>query len=629
MSNTSSLKSLSRATVRRPSASVKISWSDISVEETNITPSATPPINRADIHNQIVVGLGVLKNWAFCETDAPSESIARLDAMYAMPDVVQGTRYSGSFLVGWWGDGSNISDATGVFNNPPHIRIEMYPIPFGSFGLKGYAPLDEYPVDFDLVLTYGNGQTYTHQVRGNTDLEHNGVLPQVIKNVYRLDLYILRWSKRGAFVKITAFPAIYSNLYLTDEIKSLSVLEETEGAMGTLPIGNISSNELTLALQNLDDKYFFGNTASLLSNSIRANRRIQPSLGFDKELMPKGVYWSQDWTVNDSGTTADTTALDRLGLLQDVQYNGLGNINNLDADAELSYWTNKDLYVIATEILTDLRNTYMQDLEFAIDESLKLTVIPLAFFKSQSYFDIIKAIAAASCCFAYMDTPTDDERRIAIERGNVRCDDILRIRPLEAFTTTGVNTSITETVTMNDFITKTSAAKKADVVNVVTVNYTEYSIVDGKPKEVDDSKKSHTVQSSSSILEFGKIAYDYGENPLIQTVEHASNIANRILDAFSKTPYISEISMFGDVTRRIGDLLDVPEYQKHGISTRGLYAITRIQTEYDGGLRQSVICRKVDDNRENFIIDEMVDTPETIIDERNSEDQIDEKGGTI
>jgi len=160
---------------------------------------------------------------------------------------------------------------------------------------------------------------------------------------------------------------------------------------------------------------------------------------------------------------------------------------------------------------------------------------------------------------------------------------------------------------------------------VVSVGYTEYQIDEEskKPVEVKDDDdvarppKAFTIQSEDSILEFGKIKYEYKNNNLIQTLDQAKDIATRVLSAFSRTPYVAEISAFGDVTRCIGDVLLVPEYQKHGINTCGYYSVTRINTEYDGGLRQSVTCRKVKD-AQNYLIDEMTDDPQYIIIETNS-----------
>jgi hypothetical protein len=82
--------------------------------------------------------------------------------------------------------------------------------------------------------------------------------------------------------------------------------------------------------------------------------------------------------------------------------------------------------------------------------------------------------------------------------------------------------------------------------------------------------------------------------------------------------------MFGDVTRRVGDVLEIPEYQKNGIDTRGFYAVTKVETEYDGGIRQSVTCRKIYDRN---VIDEMTIAPEYIIDEVNATDTIEEGRG--
>jgi len=617
------LKNASKQTVRKPTAKVNIAWSDTSAENTIITP--VTDLNRVHIADQIVTGRGDQRPWAFCETADPSESTARLDNICAMPNVAAGTPYIGSFLVGWWGDGQNISDANGYFSTPPHIRIQFYPIPFSGYELKGYLN-EEYPVDFDLILTHGAGQTRTEEIRGNTFVNYVGTVHPTIKDVSQIDLIIRRWSHRGAFLKIVAFLSNFTNAYDSGDIVTLSVLEETDGSLGTLPIGNISANELSLTLQNLEDKYFFGNTDSILSNSARTNRRIEPFIGFGNEVIPKGVYFSRDWNIADQGTSASTSALDRLGLLQDVQYNGLGNISNQDADGETTYWKNKTLYTVATEVLTDLRNSYMSDLEFQLDESLKRVTVPIAFFKSQSYFDVIKIIAQAACAFAYMDSPTAEEKDRAAQRGNTRCADILRIKPLEQFISVAVDEGQAETVTRDDFIDKNTSAKRSDVVNIVTVTYTEYKIDNesGKPVEAEEEPKFFTVQSDASILEFGKIAFEYKDNNLIQTLKQAQDIATRVLTAFSKTPYMAEIQMFGDVTRRIGDILLLPEYQKNGIDTQGYYAVTRVDTEYDGGLRQSVTCRKV---RDNFVIDEMVAMPEAIIIESNADDRIDERIG--
>jgi hypothetical protein len=56
-------------------------------------------------------------------------------------------------------------------------------------------------------------------------------------------------------------------------------LEEREASQGSLPVGNISSNEITLTLNNEDKKFDVDNEQSPLKNLLKPNRRIQVRLG--------------------------------------------------------------------------------------------------------------------------------------------------------------------------------------------------------------------------------------------------------------------------------------------------------------------------------------------------------------
>jgi len=98
-----------------------------------------------------------------------------------------------------------------------------------------------------------------------------------------------------------------------------------------------------------------------------------------------------------------------------------------------------------------------------------------------------------------------------------------------------------------------------------------------------------------AIREYGRLEYEYSENNLIQIEPQARAIAEGILKAFSGTQRHGEISTFGDVTCRIGDIWNVPEYQKRGIDNRGIYVVTRLSTDYDGSLRQAITCRRIGD----------------------------------
>jgi len=616
------LKTLSKQTTRRPTARVKIIWGDSGAERAEIVRNT--PLNRAHIKNQIISGRGIPSRWAYCDTELPyGRHLTLDDDIRAMPSVINGlapngNSYGGPHLVGWWGKSGGYSDESGNFPviDTPEIELLFIPITIDRYTIRGFSPYNEYPVDFDVVIEYGNNEHYIDHVFGNTQVLLTRSAPHKLSDARRVTLTISKWSQPGAYVKITLLSVGYGEEYGADDIKSMDILVENEGGIGTLPVGNISCNELTLSLQNIDGRFFFGNTGSPLSNSTRINRRVEPSLGFDSELLPLGVYWTHEWTIADQDANASTTATDRLGLLQAVQYNGIGQLNNDDNDATNSRWENQTLYTIATEILNDLKYMYMQDMEFDIDEKLSSVTVPLAFFDNASYFDVIKTIAQSALAFAYMDTPTDEEKAAAASRGNDNCMDMLRIKSLESFSPTSDTSGGADVLTLDDIITKTISKKQTDITTVVEVKISEFRIEsDGSISEVDpyyldenapmigiggggnlDATRIGqyvSVKNEEAIREYGRVVHRYEDNALIQTEEHATNIARRILYAFGSTQYVAELQVFGDITQRVGDMVDIPEYVKDNINSRGLYAVTKVQTEYDGGIRQNLSCRRL------------------------------------
>ena len=621
------LKAESRRTVRHPAAEITIMWGGQGIDSARVftVPEAN---NRASLKEQVIEPVGFQRKWLFCATEGtaagslPNSEVLLNDNN---PPCVMPNDANSGFLVGWWGTGTNISRGNGEFAQPTILRIDFGPQTIRNFRLRGYLD-DKYPNnkefptrfkvrayrtegDNRVIQKYSDGRTAEVLVSDNNDVDYTGEFEENLNYTTRLEFEILNWSHRNAFVKITAAFDGLTHTYDSDDILSLSILEEADGSIGTLPIGHISCNELNLTLQNIDDEYFIGNHNSRFAGMARNNRRIEPFVGFvcrndadgknEKILIPKGVYWSSDWNVSDQGTGASTTALDRLGRLQNIEYNGIGNIGNSDADAEASRWERQSLRNVAIDILTDLRNTdtNMKDLEFDIDEGLNDVVIEWAFFKKQSYFDVIKEIARAGLAYAYIDTPNQEEIDEAKRRG-VRCVDILRIKRLEKFALDVKDDTleeIAEVITQDDIVTKSITSKRDNLVNVVSVPWQAYQIAgDGRLEPVGDVQPA-TEENHNSILEYGRVEYEYPQSALIQTEDAAREIAHQILRAFSVAPLSAEVNTFGDVTRHIGNIWNLPEYQKKGIDSRGYYAVTRIQTEFDGSLRQSVTCRRATD----------------------------------
>jgi hypothetical protein len=572
-------------------------------------------VNRVSAERQILYGLGTQEKWLFCATGAteglPNESRCDLSGdFHPMPDIAEDGLNAAGYLIGWrcgtdsYTFDAILSGADGRFKADQKVCIGFTAMTILGFTLNGDSAMGEFPVDFTVSAKRSGATIGSKTVTGNTSVNYTGVFDESYQDIDELEFAITRWNMAGAFAKITMAYDNFGNTLDGSDIKTLSVLEEADGALGTLPFGSISANEIDLSLQNVDDKYFRGNKNSDYNNLAKAGRRIEPFIGFsidggEKLYMPKGVFWTGDWNIPETGTEASTTARDRLGLLQDVEYNGLGNFFTIDDMATKTYWKNENLYNIAKTILNDLRRTYgaMADLEFDIDIGLQSIVIPLAFFERKSYFDVISTIAVAGSAYAFMDVPTEEEKAEAAERGNTACADILRLKRLVNYWNSGtfsqiVGIATAEALTQRDYVEKTPQLRRDDVVNIASVPYQQYSIVDGVP-EADGDAMVIARGIEASILEYGRREYDVSLNNLIQTQPQAEALADGILKIFSGAPITAEINAFGDVTRRIGDKIIVPEYQKHGINVKGCYAVTRIHTEYGDGLRQTLTCRRL------------------------------------
>src|SRR5690606_20899677 len=126
--------------------------------------------------------------------------------------------------------------------------------------------------------------------------------PSPVLGVVKQMLTITKWSHAGRQAKILELFTSVQEVYEEDDILLIHLLEEREVSRGSLPVGNISANEIDIRLYNKNRKFDAGNTASPLHNLLRPNRRIRAWLGVekdsgDKEWVPLGVFWSGDWSA--------------------------------------------------------------------------------------------------------------------------------------------------------------------------------------------------------------------------------------------------------------------------------------------------------------------------------------------
>ncbi len=184
---------------------------------------------------------------------------------------------------GWWG--AQFCDQNGYFASPyPTLTVRHLPRPIRSLRVVGDTAREEWPVDFQIKL-YGPDDTLlkTETITGNDQVSWSKTLEPQVLDVAKQELIITRWSLPGTCAKIIEFFTSVREVYETGDLVSLRLLEEREASQGSLPVGNISSNEITLALSNADKKFDLDNENSPLKNLLKPNRRIQAWLGAEAE----------------------------------------------------------------------------------------------------------------------------------------------------------------------------------------------------------------------------------------------------------------------------------------------------------------------------------------------------------
>jgi len=129
----------------------------------------------------------------------------------------------------------------------------------------------------------------TETVIGNDQVSWSKALEPQVLDVAKQVLEITKWSLPGTCAKIIEFFTSIREVYETGDLVSVRLLEEREASQGSLPVGNISANEVTIVLNNEDKKFDIDNEQSPLKNLLKPNRRIQVSLGFEGALVWQDV----------------------------------------------------------------------------------------------------------------------------------------------------------------------------------------------------------------------------------------------------------------------------------------------------------------------------------------------------
>jgi len=343
--------------------------------------------------------------------ETPKRKWAHIDGIckpdgtyYPAPDAIE----QATAQMGWWN--AVRCDGSAVWSGPyPTLTISFAMRPILGLLVKGDSAYNEYPVDFDInIYDESDVLLHTETVVGNTKIRWvKSVADQGINEAAKMELIVKKWSAANRIVKIVEFYTCIIETYEGDDIVSMNLLEESEISDGSLPIGNISCNELDVELQNIKligpdgtiilDPFYTGNTDSYLHALIKKNRKITASIGCvladaTVEYVTLGTFWTGDPKVSEKSPVISFSARDRMELLRKAEFIGSEVYENIN------------LYDLAAIVLEHAKiHIPMQDLAYSLDTALEDFVIPYAWFPKQSYFETIRQIAEACIGMAYMD----------------------------------------------------------------------------------------------------------------------------------------------------------------------------------------------------------------------------------
>lgn len=184
------------------------------------------------------------------------------------------------YQMGWWSQ--QLAGVGGAFSVPyPMLTITHFARPVHRLRVSGDSARGEYPVDFEIRL-YGAGDVllHTETVVGNTQ-GHWLLVIDPVMSVVRQELEISRWSHVGRQAKIAEFFTSVQQIYEVGDLLTISLLEEREVGQGTLPVGVISANEVSVRIRNDDRRFDADNAQSPLYQLLKPNRRVRVWLGIE------------------------------------------------------------------------------------------------------------------------------------------------------------------------------------------------------------------------------------------------------------------------------------------------------------------------------------------------------------
>jgi len=607
------------ATSRRITARVTINFSDALLDPSFTATSSDE--NRVTQTLQAANGRDNMTfKWASCEGKTC------LDGTYhPAPDTAQQANFN---ELGWWS--SALCDTTlKTFTVDPVLEVAFSERDVTSFFIGFDIKREEWAEEFTVEFYAGASLEYTESITGNTDINRIVNFPRV-EDVTKLVLTITKWSEGDRVAKVAELTPGLIQTYDESVLKNMSVLEEREiSNNNSLPVGNITNNELSASFMNIDGTFDANNTASNIYGRVRPWVRCSPEIGVftgtEYEYIPLGTFWAKAWNVPEQSDQASLSAQDRLSLLATTK------ITTSDVQTDQ---TIKDLLV------TVFNDAGLDSTEYSIDSTLDEAKynIEVSWFDNTTHRKALEEIAKASGCVIYTDRNglivvqavdflfnnnqffvAEYDRSNYMDKQNpnnysdlankitVPTTQVELITSAELYkdtqdVTIGASSTVERTIEIQASKTPLDSAVAAvtptvsgvtvtaqtwyswgGVVTVQNTNGspTNYKLVVTGDYYEDAGGANYVTEDTTSINSFGELNFVYNRNRFLQSLTLAQEIGDSLLESYKNPSSNVSVALDpgGDPSIELGDKIRVTDQYR---TTE--FNVIRQEIDFDGGL---------------------------------------------
>lgn len=527
-------------------------------------------------------------------------------------------------IVGWWSN--ELSQADGTFTNEQTLTMDFLKRPINRWTIIGDNKLNQYPVDFD-VLIYDENGNLMHQenITNNNQVQLQIPFETTLEDVKQMKLVIRKWSQGNAVAKILQFFDVLEESYEGSDLKSFEVSESMATDGEGISYG-INSDTMSVCIYNRDRRFDIG----YLKDFLLLDRKVIAYIGIEDdngkiEYTQLGVFYSDEWSVPQKDQWVTLKCLDRLLKFQKTTYIGY------------PFEQNVSLKTIATDIL---KKAGLDASEFEIDAKLDNIVVPYAFLGKKSTWDALQDVCNAGLCRVY--TTRDNLIKVSVENLDVEnCG--VEIKPNRIFNYekqtrktdfsnhvevdySDINASLTESVRQvvySNAISIDAKSKRTMIVDFsqnvtdasltylpldnLRLNYFQSSINCGKFEIENTSDKlivanieitglviqvntqTVVIEDEESVENYGLMSFKHTSSDLIQTYSRAVEVGNYFMRILNQGSGNIKITWRGDPALMLEDKFTCVD--RYGESKEFICQSNRFT--FDGGLKQETKAKEV------------------------------------